>query len=124
MIVLNNVTKSISNIVDSAKQSVSNCSPNSKVLKTCSWNIRGLTIDKLDKNVIGNVIKQFDIVDFSETWLRDDMDIDGFISLHFMRDKIHKNAHRGAGGISVFMKNDICNSISLLKHYYDSVLYC
>ena len=78
-------------------------------LKVCSWNIRGLTREKLDEEILGKLFNQYDILMLSETWFvnENELEIDNFKLYHFNRSILDKRAKRGSGGICVYVKHEI-----------------
>ena len=90
------------------------------MVNICVWNIGGLTDDKVNQKVIGPFLQEQDIIAISETWLRENnFEIVGYQGIHFIREDIHKNAKRGSGGISIFVKNRLSKAVSVVNQYKD-----
>ena len=49
-------------------------------LKIVTWNVKGLSQDKLNDNILGKLFKNYDIIMLSETWStdQDDFSLDGY----------------------------------------------
>ena len=84
-------------------------------VKICSWNVNGMSSEK--SILIENFVCNYDIVCLQETWNTADrnIDIQNFKSLHFNRTHIDKKANRGAGGISILVKDHLCPKISIVR---------
>ena len=63
---------------------------------------------------MGHLIDQCDIFALSETWLKStDFTINGFKTENLIRENLHKNAKRGSGGLSLFIKDNIHSQCSV-----------
>jgi exonuclease III len=96
-----------------------------KTIKLCSWNINGLTEEKVSPEAAGVFMQDQDILLFQETWFIKDrtIDITNFKPLHFVREIINPKAHRGSGGISVYVKNAIAHNVHILKNYFNCIIW-
>ena len=67
----------------------SNESERDNTLKLLSWNINGLTQYKLYDNILGNFLKQYDVIMLCETWTsdQDNVMLEGFEFYNFPRLK-------------------------------------
>ena len=97
----------------------------SNSIRICSWNIRGLSEEKIHHDILGELLKDIDILALQETWLYENrvIDIEGYKAFHVIRPDPDKNAQHGSGGISVFIKNCLQNRVSLLKSYMDNIVW-
>lgn len=72
-----------------------------------AWNINGLGA-KMSIDNFQDYLKMFDIILLSETWLQEkDTDMVTFGSYkihHVIRKKLHNNARRGSGGLTIMSK--------------------
>ena len=74
----------------------------------------------MDLNITGSFVLNSDIIAITETCLtQSDVDINGYKSVHYLRQNIHPNANRSSGGISMFVKNQLRDAVSIVKHYKD-----
>ena len=75
----------------------------------CTWNINGLTVDKLID--IQSCIQQLDFVALLETWLKlgnmYNLSLDGFEVHCLNRESLSRKARRGSGGIVVYIRKEI-----------------
>ena len=94
-------------------------------LQLCSWNINGLTEEKIAQESAGSFLQEQDIIALQETWQRADRCIEliGYKSFHFIRDHLNVNAKRGSGGISVFIKLNLVNSMAFIKNHNDNIVW-
>ena len=83
----------------------------SDTLRICSWNIEGLNDEKL--HIVGNFLRQFDIILLSETWCHADdvYHFSGYTFVNFARKEKHPDAIRMSGGLafSIKMKSDMAS---------------
>ena len=94
-------------------------------IKICSWNIGGLTVDKLTDDILGKFLSDFHILLLTETWTcnMDNLSLPGYTYFNYPRLKMHPNARRCSGGIGIFVKDDIMNGISVWKNYGDIIVW-
>jgi hypothetical protein len=94
-------------------------------VKICCWNTEGLTSEKLSKKLLGNYFQDFDILLISETWgLKDSpLKISDFKHYPYPREKLDKNAKRGSGGISVYVKTNLSKYIYPISNYFDNLVW-
>ena len=94
-------------------------------LKFCSWNINGLTQEKLDDQIMGSYLKGFDIILLTETWSeRDDsFNLPNFTFYNFPRTHRHALARRNSGGIGVYINDSITEGVDLLNNYKDIIVW-
>ena len=91
-----------------------------KDIRICSWNINGLSHSKLP-NIV-KVMSDFDIVLIQETCIGDRViSIDNFESFHLVRPKQNPKLYRGAGGISIYVKNKW--NVSVLKNHNEILVW-
>ena len=102
-----------------------------KMYKKCSLNIGSLNIqglnEKLDDNMFVNMLNNYDIFFFQETWLdssqaSQQLNIENFISVNKCRSK-KLNARRGSGGISILYKKKLSKFISMVKSESDFIVW-
>ena len=67
------------------------------------WNIHGLSQDKLSDDILGSMLKQYDLILISETWASDQSDfiLEGFEYHNYPRHYSHQNCKRNSGGLGV-----------------------
>ena len=67
------------------------------MLKFCSWNIYGLTQDKLD--IMNDFLQQHNVILLTETWTdkSDSFYLEGYEFENFPRSHRHINAKRNSG---------------------------
>ena len=89
------------------------------------WNIHGLSQDKLSDNILGNVLKKYDIILLSETWAsdQDEFALDGFEYHNYPRKHIHPNGKRNSGGLGVFIRQTIREGVDKWCHSDDIVAW-
>lgn len=89
------------------------------------WNCNGLTENKLSNEDFLNIIDGNGIVILSETWTNSssNINIDGYKCFNYFRKYKHKNAKRNSGGIVVYVKNEICGGITVVRNHYDSIIW-
>ena len=94
-------------------------------IKICSWNIGGLTVDKLTDDILGKFLSDFHILLLTETWTcnMDNFSLPGYTYFNYPRSKMHPNARRCSGGIGIFVKDDIMNGISVWKNYGNIIVW-
>ena len=91
----------------------------------CSWNINGLTAEKLTYDILGCLFKDFDIILLSETWCyRDDTyDLQGYTYINYARSEKHPDAKRMSGGLGLFIRNSILPGIKIGHNYKDVIAW-
>ena len=80
----------------------------------------------LDKCVlVEKTVMNYDIVCIQETWNTSSrcIEFQDFRSFHFNIQKVDENAHRGASGISIFIKKNILTNISIIRSHDDFVVW-
>ena len=94
-------------------------------LKVCSWNVRGLTRDKLDNNVMGSITAEFDVIILTETWLReeDQLPIEGFVNYNYNHEHVNSAAKTGSGGICWYIRNNLKSFIKPILHHEDNLVW-
>ena len=87
-------------------------------LRIGSWNIEGLTSDKINDTQFLDIVSDFSILCLVETWSSGDthLNIPGYAFLCSTTRMKHKNARRHSGGIAVYVKNTISKGISKLRN--------
>lgn len=75
------------------------------------WNINGLG-SKLESGDLQEYLKQYDIIFLSETWLTqhqlniNEIYFDNYEIVNAVRQKVHKKAKRGSGGLTIMYNPD------------------
>lgn len=97
-----------------ADQNVINHTTN-KCLSFFTWNIYGLTQDKLD--IMYNELNKFDVILFTECWTEksDEYLLAGYEFINYPRSFRHENAKRNSGGMCAFIKDDIYKGVRIGK---------
>ena len=98
---------------DTLGTKVNKSSSNKQHVYMLSWNINGLTNDKLSDDIPGNFFKKLDIILLTETWTSDNAEIElkGFTFYNYPRKYRHPNDKRDSGGIGIFVRNDIKHGV-------------
>ena len=120
---LNNENTDCYNSVTHMKYKKS-CSPQGG-LKFLVWNINGLTEHKLNKDIAGELMMKYDIILLSEIWIEAEQEfyLNGYQYHNFPRTVRHKKAKRASGGLGVFIKNEICDGITVLKKKRECIVW-
>ena len=86
-------------------------------VKTCTWNINGLTNEKLHDGVLGKFLKHFDIIMLSETWTHesDNFTMSGYQYHNTSSKEKHGYAKRNSGGLKIYIRNNIANGVEVSK---------
>ena len=81
-----------------------------------TWNVQGLP-KKLSDSDFLEIINEFDILIFTETWhaKTSKYDIENFDSFSCPRPKCNKKAKRESGGVIVYFKKSISKGLKLLN---------
>ncbi len=99
-----------------------------KYLRITHWNIGGVKSDthgnKLEDNVFLKLITGEDIIALTETHVGKDtkLSIPGYVVKNQIRPK-SKKAKRFSGGIALAIKNELSNSVEILKSRSDNILW-
>ena len=96
------------------------------LLKSAVWNIEGLTQDKINDSYFQEIISEFQLLSFVETWTNDDnlqINIPGFQFIAGSNRKRHKKARRSSGGINIFVQNSIAKGIKRLPKSHHDILW-
>ena len=103
----------------------SNDPSNRSLVNIISWNVNGLTQDKLNKDILGSLFKDYDIILLSETWAsdQDDYTLEGFKYHNYPRNYKHHAAKRESGGLGVFIRNEIQHGVSMWTHTGDVIAW-
>ena len=106
----------------SCSNPISSFSINHGCINILFWNIHGLSQDKLSDNILGNVLKKYDIILLSETWAsdQDEFALDGF---EYPRKRIHPNGIRNSGESGVFIRQTIREGVDKWCHSDDIVAW-
>ena len=96
-----------------------------KLVNIISWNINGLTPDKLNKNVLGSFLEDYDIILLCETWAseQDDFTLEGFKYYNYPRKYKHHAAKRNSGGLGVFIRNELQNGVTIWTNTDDVIAW-
>ena len=94
-------------------------------VKFLVWNINGLNVHKLDKNLNGELMMAHDIILLSETWTSAEQDfyLSGYFFYNFPRETRHRKAKRASGGLGIFIKTDICNGVTVLEKKREFIVW-
>ena len=81
------------------------------------WNVQGLTKDKINDPEFQNIVNDFDIISFVETWTGEtqEVELSNFEFIHSSSRKKNRKARRYSGGINIFAKHEYKNGIKPLK---------
>ena len=73
-------------------------------LNIVTWNINGLSQDKLGENILGSMLEIYDNIMLSETWSsdQDDFFLDGYFYFNYPRSYKHPASKRMSGGLGFF----------------------
>ena len=90
-----------------------------------SWNINGLSQDKLNDALLGSFLKQFDIILLSETWAstHDAFSLDGYVYHNYPRKSKHLKSKRESGGLGIFIHHGIQEGILKWSHTDDIIAW-
>ena len=94
-----------------------------KLVNIISWNINGLTPDKLNKNVLGSFLEDYDIILLCEIWAseQDDFTLEGFMYYNYPRKYKHHAAKRNSGGLGLFIRNELQNGVTIWTNTDDVI---
>ena len=94
-------------------------------MKVLSWNVNGLTEDKLQDDDFLNLISGYDVIFLYESWTREDskIEIPGYSSYNFYRTFQHGRARRCSGGVVVYIRQHYQDSIELVKNSHDTIIW-
>ena len=86
--------------IDSNIPRKSNDPSNRSLVNIISWNVNGLTQDKLNKDILGSLFEDYDITLLGETWAsdQDDYTLEGIKYHNYPRNYKHHAAKRESGG--------------------------
>ena len=96
------------------------------MLNLCSWNIEGLTNDKVTDPYFQDIISKFELISFIETWTGEnspDFSLPNFELVHSSSRKKHKKARRFSGGICIFAKNSVKSGIKPVKNKHPDIVW-
>ena len=82
-----------------------------------SWNINGIK-NKINNPNFLELIKPYEVIFLQETFVNkgdENFAVDGFTCKNVSQSNKHKAAKRNAGGISVYIKNELSNQIKVIK---------
>ena len=104
---------------------------NRNIIKHCFWNIQGYTSQILGNKLLSaeflSEIEGSDIVGLAETHIHEqilpELDIPGYIRLHYKNRKSHSNGKCGSGGLAIFCKTEISEFINVSKNAHDDVIW-
>ena len=90
-----------------------------------SWNVNGLTVDKMQTEEFVSILNKHDIVFVYETWASETSvyDLDGYICHSYYRSFQHRNARRASGGVLVMYRSCISEGISVVKNHHNTVIW-
>ena len=89
------------------------------------WNIHGLSQDKLSDNILGSMLKGYDMILLSETWAsdHDKFVLEGYEYHNYSRKYRYINSTRHSGGLGVFIRQTIRGGIDIWCHNEDVVAW-
>ena len=92
-------------------------------LRVGTWNIEGLTSDKINDTQFLDIVSEFSILCLVETWSSGDnhLNIPGFEFLCSTTRRRHKNARHNSGGIAVYVENTILKGINKIKNTHSGI---
>ena len=92
-------------------------------LNIVTWNINGLSQDKLGDNILGSMLKRYDIIMLSETWSsdQDDFFLDGYFYYNYPRSYKHPASKRMSGGLGFFIRRELKDGVDIWS-YTDDVI--
>ena len=87
-------------------------------IKMCSWNINGLTQDRLHDEIIRQYFSKFDVIVLTETWSdgKDGYEHHNIEYIDFSRKSRHANAKRASDGIGVIIIFDISDGVEVFRN--------
>jgi len=90
-----------------------------------SWNVHGLSLNKLEDTDFLNILVRNDIVFLYESWTSStsEINIPGYVVHNFFRRFQHKNAKRSSGGIVLCIKESLKNGIKIVKNHQNSIIW-
>ena len=96
-----------------------------KLVNIISWNINGLTPDKLSKNVLGSFLEDYDIILLCETWASEQNDfiLEGFRYFNYPRKYKHHATKRNSGGLGLFIRNELQNGVNIWTNTDDVIAW-
>ena len=69
-------------------------------------------------DVLGIFLLRYDIILLCETWISEDSkyELNGFKYYNYPRKIMHQNAKRSSGGLGIFVRKNIAQGVTVLKH--------
>lgn len=95
-------------------------------LKIGTWNIQGLTDEKINNEYFDNVVSKLHVISLVETWCdsgKPHHDIPGFVCISKSNRKKHKKARRNSGGIIMYAKNSIARGVSKIASSHQDIIW-
>ena len=94
-------------------------------MKIASWNVHGLTRNKLQNTDFINTICKNDIIFLYEIWTskNSSLQINGFECYNFYRRYQSRRANRSSGGVVLYIRNSIAKGIEIVKNHHDSITW-
>ena len=79
----------------------------------------------VESEVCINALKEHDVLLLSETWTGKDssFSIDGFEIMNFYSKHKHRKAKRNNGGICILLRKAIRKGVTVIKNYYDTLIW-
>ena len=101
------------------------CDGRHRPINIISWNINGLSQDKLNDALLGFFLKKIDIILLSETWesTHDAFSLDGYVYHNYPRKSKHLNSKRESGGLGIFTHHGIQEGILRWSHTDDIIAW-
>ena len=86
-------------------------------MKIASWNVPGVTPNKLQNTDFINTLCKIDILSVYETWTSKDfsLQINGFECYNVYRRYQNRRAKRSSGGVVLYIRNSIAKGIDIVK---------
>ena len=79
----------------------------------------------MSHNLLGGYLQQFNIIVVQETWARSTatFTLTNFVYYNFPRLLKNSKSKRSSGGIGLFVKSKFVSSVSIVKHFYDYIVW-
>ena len=90
-----------------------------------SWNVNGLTTNKLKDTDFLSYICKYDINFLYESWTqkKSDIDINGYKCFNLYRKFQNRRANSYSGGIVLYIRDSISDGVKLVRNHYDCIIW-
>ena len=90
-----------------------------------SWNVYGLTTNKLEDTDFLNSICKYDISFLYESWTqkKSDIDINVYKCFNLYKKFQNRRANRCSGVIVLYIRDSISDGVKLVRNHYDSMIW-